>query len=125
MSEPHHEPIPTEIQLHQGHRELELHFDDGSEFRLPCEYLRVFSPSAEAEMARERGNLVVGKEKVNITAINPVGSYAVQLVFDDAHDTGVYSWELLYDLGKNFRENWNGYLAALKDKGIVRKGGID
>ena len=109
MSEQHGGPNPTEINLNKASAELTLEFDDGSKFVLPCEYLRVFSPSAESEMARERVGLVKGKEKVNITAINPVGSYAVQLVFDDEHDTGVYSWELLYELGSKFEENWKGY----------------
>ena len=92
-----HTPRPTEIKLHQKSRLLEVAFDDGQRFSLSCEYLRVFSPSAEV-----RGHgpgqevLQVGKRDVEITAIEPVGSYAVKLVFSDGHDTGLYSWEYLH-----------------------------
>ena len=91
---------PTDIQLHQKSRILELRYADGSHFELPCEFLRVYSPSAEV-----RGHgpgqevLQVGKEDVNITAIEPVGNYAVKLVFSDGHDTGIYDWDYLYKLG--------------------------
>ncbi len=114
MSDEYSGASPTEIALNRERRELTLEFDDGSKFVLPCEYLRVFSPSAESELARERAGLVQGKENVNISAINPVGGYAVQLVFDDEHDTGVYSWEYLYELGTNFQQNWQGYLDKKK-----------
>jgi DUF971 family protein len=107
-------PRPTEIKLHQMSRELEIHFNDGREFRLSCEFLRVYSPSAEV-----RGHgpgqevLQVGKENVGITAIDPVGSYAVKLVFTDGHDTGLYSWDYLYDLGVNRDNYWQTYLKRI------------
>jgi DUF971 family protein len=107
-------PRPTEIKLHQLSRELEIHFNDGREFRLSCEFLRVYSPSAEV-----RGHgpgqevLQVGKQNVGITAIDPVGSYAVKLVFTDGHDTGLYSWDYLYDLGVNRDSYWQTYLKRL------------
>jgi len=113
---------PTEIKLHQKSRLLEVTFDDGSHFKLPCEYLRVFSPSAEV-----RGHgpgqevLQLGKEKVNIGNIEPVGSYAVCLHFDDGHATGIYSWEYLHDLGVNHDANWKRYLERLVAAGHQRK----
>jgi DUF971 family protein len=114
-------PRPTDIKLRQQSRILEISFDDGASFELPCEYLRVYSPSAEV-----RGHgpgqevLQVGKEKVNITAIEPVGTYAVILRFDDGHDTGIYSWETLYELGSNRTEYWKEYLKRLGDAGHQR-----
>ena len=113
--------IPNHIQLHQRTRLLEITFDTGETFKLPCEYLRVHSPSAEV-----RGHgpgqevLQVGKEGVNIIAIEPVGQYAVRLVFDDAHDSGLYPWDLLYDLGKNRLQKWQDYLSRLSDAGHQR-----
>ncbi len=113
---------PTEIKLHQKSRLLEVTFDDGSHFSLPCEYLRVYSPSAEV-----RGHgpgqevLQLGKEKVNITDIEPVGSYAVCLHFDDGHATGIYSWEYLHGLGMNQDEKWKRYLDRLAAAGHQRK----
>ena len=113
---------PTDIKLHQISKVLELSFDDGQIFELPCEYLRVFSPSAEV-----RGHgpgqevLQYGKEDVNIKAIEPVGNYAVKLVFDDGHDSGLYSWECLHELGVNYTHNWQVYLQRLQDAGIVHK----
>jgi len=115
-------PKPTDIKLHQKSRILETVFDDGCKFELPCEYLRVYSPSAEV-----RGHgpgqevLQVGKEKVNVIAIEPVGSYAVLLRFDDGHDTGIYSWETLYDLGNNQKKYWDNYLKRLDDSGHQRQ----
>ena len=116
-------PRPTEIKLRQRSRALEIAFDDGARFEVPCELLRVYSPSAEV-----RGHgpgqevLQVGKENVNIGAIEPVGTYAVKLVFDDGHDTGLYSWDLLYRLGERREEFYDLYLARLKEAGIERKG---
>lgn len=113
---------PTEIKLHQKSRILEIRFEDGEQFRLACEYLRVYSPSAEV-----RGHgpgqevLQVGKEGVNITAIEPVGTYAIALHFDDGHNTGIYSWEYLHDLGKNQDANWKRYLDRLEAAGHKRK----
>lgn len=115
-------PRPTDIRLHQKSRVLEIAFDDGARFDLPCEYLRVYSPSAEV-----RGHgpgqevLQLGKENVNIRAIEPVGSYAVKLVFDDGHDTGLYSWELLYKLGVRRDELWAEYLDRLRQAGHERR----
>lgn len=108
-------PRPTEITLHQKSRELEIAFDDGNRFRLTCEFLRVHSPSAEV-----RGHgpgqevLQVGKREVNITNLEPVGSYAVKPTFSDGHDTGLYSWEYLHDLGVNQHEYWRTYMARLE-----------
>jgi DUF971 family protein len=116
-------PRPTEIKLHQKSRVLEVSFDDGARFKLPCEYLRVFSPSAEV-----RGHgpgqevLQVGKEDVNVTHIEPVGTYAIALEFDDGHNTGIYSWEFLHELGVNQENNWEQYLRRLAAAGHKRKG---
>lgn len=115
-------PRPTEIKLHQKSRVLEISFDDGNTYKLPCEYLRVYSPSAEV-----RGHgpgqevLQVGKETVNITQIEPVGTYAVALHFDDGHNSGIYSWEYLHDLGMNQDANWKRYLERLEAAGHKRK----
>ncbi len=112
---------PLEIQLHKQSRQLDIAFDDGVRFTLPCEYLRVFSPSAEV-----RGHgpgqevLVYGKEAINITSIDPVGHYAVRLVFDDGHDSGLYSWDYFYELGQHQAQNWADYLARLAAAGHVR-----
>lgn len=113
---------PTDINLHQQSRILEVSFEDGNKFELSCEYLRVYSPSAEV-----RGHgpgqevLQFGKEEVNITNIEPVGSYAVALHFDDGHSTGIYSWETLYDLGINKDKYWNRYIERLEQAGYKRK----
>lgn len=113
---------PTDIKLHQKSRVLEITFDDGAHFELPCEYLRVYSPSAEV-----RGHgpgqevLQIGKENVNITGIEPVGNYAIQLDFDDGHNTGIYSWDTLYTLGTEQEALWAEYLQNLKDAGHQRK----
>ena len=113
---------PTEIKLHQTSRILEVAFEDGARFHLPCEYLRVFSPSAEV---RGHGpgteTLMTGKEQVNIAAIEPVGHYAVKLVFDDGHNTGLYSWNVLYDLGVNHESHWQDYLRRLAETGYERQ----
>ena len=114
-------PRPTEIKLHQKSRILEIAFDDGKRFSLPCEYLRVFSPSAEV-----RGHgpgqevLQVGKRNVEIKEIEPVGNYAVKLAFSDGHDTGLYSWEYLYELGEKQESSWKSYLARLEQPGASR-----
>jgi DUF971 family protein len=107
-------PQPSEIKLHQASKILEIHFDDGRHFDLSCEYLRVFSPSAEVRgHGAGPGTLQVGKQGVNIIDIVPVGNYAVKLVFDDGHDSGLYSWDHLYELGRNKEANWQDYLARL------------
>jgi DUF971 family protein len=103
--------VPTEIRLRRSSRLLEVSFSDGSHFELPFEYLRVHSPSAEVKgHAPGQEVLVLGKENVGITAIEPVGQYAVKLVFDDGHDTGLYTWKYLAELGREQREKWARYL---------------
>jgi len=115
-------PQPTEIALHRTSRLVEIAFSDGAVFRLPCEFLRVYSPSAEV---RGHGSgqevLQVGKGEVQIEAIEPVGSYAVRLVFSDGHDTGLYSWEYLYHLGKDQDRLWREYLERLAQAGASRE----
>ena len=114
--------FPTEIQLHQKSRVLEVAFDDGRRFEFPCEYLRVYSPSAEvAGHGPGQEVLQIGKEDVGINAIEQVGNYAVQLVFDDNHDTGIYSWEYLYELGIHQEQKWKRYLERLEEAGYQRK----
>ncbi len=115
-------PMPTEISLHQKSRVLEIAFDDGQRFQLPCEYLRCFSPSAEVRgHAPGQEVLQKGKEFVNVTKIEPVGSYAVCLYFDDGHHTGIYSWETLHELGMNQARYWADYLKRLEAAGYQRK----
>lgn len=115
-------PTPTEINLHRKSRTLEVAFDEQTRFNLPAEYLRVFSPSAEVQgHGPGQGTLQVGKENVNIEAIDPVGNYAVCLHFDDGHNTGIYSWDTLYQLGANYTENWQDYLGRLEAAGKKRK----
>jgi DUF971 family protein len=115
-------PKPTDIKLHQQSRILEISFDDGTHFELPCEYLRVYSPSAEVQgHGPGQEVLQLGKENVNITAIEPVGNYAVQLEFDDGHNTGIYSWDTLYVLGRDKDELWARYLERLEAAGHKRK----
>jgi DUF971 family protein len=114
-------PRPTEIRLHQKSRLLEVVFDDGKAFRLPCEFLRVFSPSAEVRgHGPGQETLQTGKEDVGITAVEPVGNYAVKLVFSDGHDTGLFSWDYLYELGTHQEAMWGQYLERLKKAGIER-----
>lgn len=115
-------PHPTEIKLHQASRVLEIAFADGKTFSLPCEFLRVYSPSAEV-----RGHgpgqevLQTGKKNVTISNIEPVGSYAIQLTFSDGHDTGIYSWDLLYDYGLRQDEMWQHYLQRMEKAGASRE----
>jgi len=115
-------PIPTELNLHRQSRVLEITFNNGSHFNLPCEYLRVYSPSAEVQgHGPGQRVLQVGKEEVNIDKIEPVGNYAVCLYFDDEHNTGIYSWEYLYRLGNDHEQNWKDYLQELEQAGHKRK----
>jgi DUF971 family protein/molybdopterin converting factor small subunit len=107
-------PAPTEIALKKQSAVLDISFDDGSRFSLPCRYLRVFSPAAEAAAARNRGERVAAPEDVTIEAIEPVGTYAVKLVFSDGHDAGVYSWKTLYRLGADLDTAWPAYLARFE-----------
>lgn len=111
-------PIATDIKLLQKTRVLEVTFDDGKHFVLPCEYLRVYSPSAEVRghgHAIGDGVLVTGKQNVNIIGIEPIGNYAVKLIFDDGHETGLYSWVTLYDLGVHQEKYWQQYLSRIAD----------
>jgi len=114
-------PIPTEIKLHQASRVLEIAFDDKRTFRLSYEYLRVYSPSAEV-----RGHgpgqevLQVGKREVAIKEVEPVGRYAIRPSFSDGHDTGIYSWDYLYDLGARQEELWQRYLDRMTAAGASR-----
>ena len=115
-------PIPTEIKLHQVSRLLEIAFSDGRRFALPYEFLRAYSPSAEV-----RGHgpgqevLQVGKKNIELKGIEPVGSYAVQLIFSDGHDTGLYSWDYLYELGENYAELWDRYMSRMTAAGASRE----
>jgi DUF971 family protein len=115
-------PAPTEITLHQKSQVLEISFADGKTFRLAAEFLRVHSPSAEV-----RGHgpgqevLQVGKKDVQIVAVDPVGQYAIQPRFSDGHDTGIYSWDLLYDLGERQDTMWQQYLGRLREAGASRE----
>jgi DUF971 family protein len=115
------QPTPTEIKLHQTSRVLELTFSDGSTFKLPCEFLRVYSPSAEVRgHGPGQETLQTGKRDVSITAIEPVGHYAIRPTFSDGHDTGIYSWDYLYDIGRNQEELWQRYLDRLAAAGESR-----
>jgi len=114
-------PRPTAITLHKASHVLEVEFDSGEVFRLPAEYLRVNSPSAEVQgHGPGQKVLVGGKRHVNIAAIEPVGHYAVLLRFDDGHDTGIFSWTTLHDLGRRQADEWPKYLAALEAAGLSR-----
>lgn len=114
-------PKPTQIELHKKSKTLEVTFDSGERFNMPCEYLRVHSPSAEVQgHSPSQRKVVAGKSEVNIFAIEPVGNYAVLLRFTDGHASGIYSWETLYELGVHQDENWQTYLAELKEKGLSR-----
>ena len=114
-------PTPTNIILHQKSKMLELSFDDGAHFLLPFEFLRVMSPSAEVKgHGPGQEVLQVGKRDVLLTGIEPVGSYAVQLTFDDGHDSGLYSWEYLHHLGSNQKALWEEYLELLQAAGRSR-----
>lgn len=114
-------PIPTEINFHKKSRLLEVSFDSGERFELTCEFLRIYSPSAEV-----RGHgpgqevLQFGKADVEITQIEPVGTYAIKLYFDDGHDTGLYSWEWLHYLGSHQEKLWQEYLEKLERAGKKR-----
>ena len=111
-------PKPVEINLHQKSRVLEISYSDGERFELSYEFLRVFSPSAEVQgHGPGQGVLQVGKQDVKISHIEPVGHYAIQPSFDDGHDTGIYSWETLYDMGKNKDRYWKEYLEKLEKAG--------
>ncbi len=114
-------PRPTRIVMHQASHALEVGFDTGEVFRLPAELLRVESPSAEVQgHGPSQKVLVGGKQHVNIKAIETVGQYAILLRFDDGHDTGIYTWKLLYEMGRDQIEIWDKYVAALAAAGVSR-----
>lgn len=117
-------PRVVGITLHRASHALEIAFDSGATFTLPCEYLRTHSPSAEVQ-GHGPGQRVLqhGKRNVNIAAIEPVGHYGVLLRFDDGHDTGIYSWDVLHDLGTHQAANWQAYLDALAAAGLAREPG--
>ena len=115
-------PWPTEIRLKSGGRELAVAFNTDEAFELPAELLRVRSPSAEVQgHSPEQKQTVPGKKLVRIVGVDPVGNYAVRLTFDDGHDTGLYSWDLLVDLGRNRTRVWAEYLDELAAKGLSRE----
>jgi DUF971 family protein len=113
--------IPTEITLHQQSKALEIAFEDGSRYKLPFEFLRVYSPSAEVRgHGPGQETLQVGKRNVLLTEVEPAGSYAIKLIFDDGHDSGLYTWEYLYELGKYHDAMWQEYLNKMEEAGASR-----
>ena len=119
-----HPPRPIEIKLNKAERRLAIRFDDGERFTFSCEFLRVHSPSAEVQgHGPGQETLQTGKADVGIEAIEPVGRYAVRLVFDDGHDTGLYSWGLLYRYGQQQETLWQRYLERLAEAGLSRETG--
>ncbi len=115
-------PIPSEIRLHQKSRILEFAYENGERFMLDFEYLRVFTPSAEARgHGPGQETLQTGKRDVTIERIEPVGTYAIRPVFSDGHDSGLYSWDLIYNLGKHHDELWQEYLKQLEAQGLSRE----
>lgn len=114
-------PVPTEIKLHQQSRLMEISFADGSHFKLPYEYLRVHSPSAEVRgHGPGQETLQTGKRNVEIQTLEAVGNYAVKPTFSDGHDSGIYSWDTLYQLGQHQDEYWRDYLERLEAAGASR-----
>ena len=114
-------PWPVELRVTPGARALEVDFDDGASFRLPAEFLRVESPSAEVQgHGPNQKTIVPGKREVTLTAVEPVGNYAVRLIFSDGHSTGIYSWPTLHALGRGQAELWGAYLDALAARGLSR-----
>ncbi len=114
-------PWPVELQLNADKTTLTVAFDSGERFALAAEYLRVESPSAEVQgHSADQKQIVAGKRSVKITGLEPVGNYAVRIDFDDGHDTGLFSWDYLYELGIKREQKWNVYLAALRAKHLER-----
>ncbi len=112
---------PTEIRLSGDKRVLTVAFDGGGRFELPAEYLRVSSPSAEVQGHSPAERKVLGgKREVAILSVEPIGNYAVKLFFDDMHDTGIYGWDYLFDLGREYRNRWSTYLRELEERGLTR-----
>ena len=119
MERPHHTPV--EVTLHRKQRMLELTFDDGARFELPCEYLRVYSPSAAVQGHHNVGAVLqLGKEEVNITELKQIGHYALKIFFDDKHKSGLFTWNYLYELGENKVARWQNYLERLEKAGHQR-----
>jgi DUF971 family protein len=115
------DPWPTELRLHKDRKALTVAFDDGASFELPAEYLRVRSPSAEVQGHSPAERRVVrGKREVRILELQPIGNYAVRLLFDDTHSTGIFTWEYLFELGRNRENYWRDYLGELKEKNLSR-----
>lgn len=114
-------PTPTEIRLRRAEKCVEIHFDDGSHFILPAEYLRVESPSAEVQgHGPSERKIIAGRRHVGILSVEPVGNYAIRIVFDDLHDTGIYSWDYLRTLGREQSKRWQAYENALAERGLSR-----
>ncbi len=112
---------PTELRLVQAEKRIEIEFDDGTHFSLPAEYLRVESPSAEVQgHSPSQKQTVHGRRHVGIIKLEPVGNYAVRILFDDLHDSGIYSWQYLYELGAEQELRWQAYLEILQDHGLSR-----
>ncbi|MDE2166172.1 MAG: DUF971 domain-containing protein [Alphaproteobacteria bacterium] len=115
-------PWPVEIRLKPAEKALEIDFDGGETFRLPAEYLRVESPSAEVQGHNpSQKQIVAGRRHVGILGVEPVGNYAIRIKFDDLHDTGIYSWTYLYELGREQEGRWRAYLAELEKRGLSRE----
>jgi DUF971 family protein len=113
---------PVEIRLKKAEKRLEVDFDDGARFAYPAEYLRVESPSAEVQgHGPGQKQIVAGRRHVGILELEPIGNYAIRIVFDDLHDTGIYSWSYLYELGAEQEKRWQAYLDALAGKGLSRE----
>ncbi|MFL6796205.1 MAG: gamma-butyrobetaine hydroxylase-like domain-containing protein [Xanthobacteraceae bacterium] len=121
MTENPNEPWPTELRLHKDRKTLTVLFDTGESFNLSAEYLRVKSPSAEVQgHSPDERKTIAGKSTVGILQIHPIGNYAVRLVFDDSHSTGIFTWDYLLTLGRNHAQNWRDYLDDLCSKGLSR-----
>ncbi|MBE9606757.1 DUF971 domain-containing protein [Acetobacteraceae bacterium H6797] len=115
-------PTPVEIRLRRAERLLEVSFDDGQRFSLPAEYLRVESPSAEVQgHGPDQKVIVAGRAHVGIMRLEPVGHYAVRLIFDDLHDSGIYTWDYLHELGRDYESRWAAYLGELAARGLSRE----
>ncbi len=113
-------PWPAEIRLFKSAARLEIDFTDGSNFSYPAELLRVESPSAEVQGHGGRKTIVAGRRYVKISGVEEVGNYAIRILFDDKHDTGIYSWAYLHELGRRQDDVWNAYLKALADRSLSR-----
>jgi DUF971 family protein len=115
-------PWPTELRLRKDRKALTVAFDGGESFELAAEFLRVRSPSAEVQgHSPSERRTVPGKQNVQILELLPVGNYAVRLVFDDTHSTGIFSWDYLFELGRNREKYWSEYLGELKEKRLSRE----